>query len=788
MKTWHIHITGLVQGVGFRPFVYLLAKSFQLKGWVNNTSDGVHIEFNADHKTALAFKSAVQEEAPHLSIITSIKMQETGPQAFEQFEIVHSTALEKADLLISPDFALCDNCREEIKHHKDRRYNYAFTTCTYCGPRYSIIQYLPYDRPGTTMAPYEQCPDCKSEYDEPEDRRYYSQTNSCGSCGVMMQLHTSDGSLISAEQSEIIDLTIKAWRAGRIVAIKGIGGYLLTCDASNEKVVLELRTRKQRPSKPFALMCPDRKSLEAIVKCTDEAWEALNGVIAPIVLLPIVETGNTKLATSAIAPQLKKLGVMLPYTPLYELLLKAYGQTIIATSGNVSQSPIIYQDEHRFENLGDVTDLILSNDRAIVTPQDDTVWHFSPFYHQKIILRRSRGMAPTYLTQGLSLPKNSILAMGGMLKSTFSLLHAQRLYISQYLGNVIYYDTQIHYWQTLQHLQKVLGAKPEVVLTDLHEDYPSTEMGHRIAKESEIPLMMVQHHIAHFAAILGEHHLLDTSATILGIVWDGTGLGTDRHIWGGEFFTYKQYQFERVNHFHYFDHLLGDKMAEEPRISALSVCKEIPDGLSLLQEKFSAVEWRVYQKLLDKEQKVKSSSVGRLFDAAAAILGVCDTQTYEGEAAILLEQTALSYFKREGLETPAKILIPRKWSMPYDTQNLFEQLTSAMKLKVPVDQLAAEFHLFLVETIRIAAEKLEVKHIAFSGGVFQNALLTDLVACHLGRDYQLYFHQQLSPNDENISFGQQMWYIINQLSKNAQEKKTLDNQQYQQTEKHYFTN
>jgi hydrogenase maturation protein HypF len=775
LKTWHIHITGLVQGVGFRPFVYLLAHSLQLKGWVNNTSDGVHIEFNADHHQALAFKNSIQEQAPHLSIITSINMQEALPQSFTKFEIVHSTALEKADLLISPDFALCDSCREEIKASQNRRYNYAFTTCTYCGPRYSIIEYLPYDRPGTTMAPYAQCPDCNFEYNNPEDRRYFSQTNSCHSCGVSMRLHTSNGALLSASQSEIVDLAIEAWRAGKIVAIKGIGGYLLTCDARNEAAITELRKRKQRPSKPFALMCPGRESLSDIVRCTDEDWAALSGVVAPIVLLPITEEGYHKLATHAIAPRLKKLGVMLPYTPLYEMLLKAYGKTIIATSGNISQSPIVYQDEQSVESLGTVADLILSNDRVILTPQDDSVLRFSPFYHQKIVLRRSRGMAPTYLTKGLSLPEKSILAMGGMLKSTFSLLHAQRLYISQYLGNVMYYDTQIHYWQTLEHLQQVLGAKPEVILTDQHEEYPSTAMGRKIAKEQKIPMIMVQHHLAHFSAILGEHHLLDTKATILGVIWDGTGLGLDHQIWGGEFFTYSQYQFERFTHFRYFDHLLGDKMAEEPRISALSVCKGMPDGLSLLQEKFTTVEWNVYQKLLGKEQKLKTSSVGRLFDAAAAVLGVCDKQTYEGEAAILLEQLALSYFERTGLDIPANYLHPGAWTTPVDARNIFEQLISAMKQGAAVDQLAAEFHLFLVATIKSIAQKRGVKYIACSGGVFQNALLVDLMIHHLGGSYTLYFHQQLSPNDENIAFGQQMWYHISQL-KAKKEHNALINQ------------
>ena len=758
--TWHIHIEGQVQGVGFRPFVFLLAKKYQLNGTVNNTTDGVHIELNATEDEAHDFYQELLHNAPNLSRITRHTISKTEEKFFDSFQIIHSHNLANANLLLTPDFALCADCRKELKDSNHHKYNYPFISCTNCGPRYSIVTKLPYDRKTTTMDNFKMCANCSKEYENPLDRRYYSQTNSCPDCQITMSLFDSQQKLISNHQTNILDQVVEFWRAGKIVAIKGIGGYLLTCDANNKTSIQTLRKRKHRPSKAFALMFPNIETLDKTINLRKTEKEVLQSSVAPIVLLEINENDKLAISKNEVAPHLNQLGILLPYAPIYELLLQKFKKPIIATSGNSSNAPIVFQDEKAKEELSRIADFILNNDRAIVLPQDDSVVKFSFFKNHKIILRRSRGLAPTYINANLKMPTKSILATGGMLKSTFSLLHQQNIYISQYLGDLANFETQENYKHTNRYFLKLFNANPQIILADKHPEYPSTQYAEEFSKTNHIPLKKIQHHLAHFGAVLGENNLIHTDSPILGVVWDGTGLGNDGQIWGGEFFKYENYDFLRCYYFDYFDFILGDKMPKEPRISAMSACWDVMGAECYLKNKFTKTEWSIYNKLLNKENPLKTSSVGRIFDAVASLLGIMDKQTYEGEAAMQLETMALQYFKKHGLDFGSSYFQEGAHYYRIPTKSLMANIVIDLQKGKAKDFIAAKFHFSLMKMIKIVANNLKIKKIAFSGGVFQNSLLVDLILHHLHTDFELFFHQELSPNDENISFGQLICHQI----------------------------
>ncbi|MEM9547372.1 MAG: carbamoyltransferase HypF [Bacteroidota bacterium] len=757
MQTWHIHIDGQVQGIGFRPHVYNLAERYGFKGWVNNGLNGVHIEFNAEENEAKAFEDEIAQYPPPLSQITSIKRYKVQPTFFDNFQIINSKEEGKPNLLLTPDLATCDDCKKELLDVKNRRYGYAFITCTKCGPRYSIVRKLPYDRERTEMRDFHVCSTCNDEYNDPSDRRYYSQTNSCKDCGVEMSLYHSSGNKLALGQDEIIDQVVDFWKDGKIVAIKGIGGYLLTCDAKQSTAVVELRKRKHRPSKPFAVMLPNSSVLQKSSENL-EAIHLLDNHISPIVL---IDSNQIPPFDDQVAPGLEKVGIMIPYTPLLKLLLSKFDNPIVATSGNVSNSPIVYEDQKALTELTQIADYILTNDRKIVLPQDDSVIQFSPFQKQKIILRRSRGLAPTYINPTLNLLSKSILATGAFMKSTFSLTHSGNTYVSQYLGDLGHFETLQSFVHSCQHLLNVLNAEPELVICDKNPEYSSSQYAERISKEKNIPLEKVQHHEAHFGAILGEHNLIDFSHPVLGIIWDGTGLGNDGQIWGGEFFTYKEYEFLRCAHFEYFNFIVGDKMPKEPRISALSACWNVSGAATILREKFTKTEWQIYNTLLEREAPLHTSSVGRIFDAVASLLGIMDKQTFEGEAAMRLEAAATNYFKNKGLHFSTSYFDEGVDFNKIPTRSLMCEIINDLNDGKSNEFIAAKFHFSLVRLIKLVADNLNMKHLAFSGGVFQNGMLVDLILFHLKRNFTLYFHKELSPNDENISFGQVICHHIN---------------------------
>lgn len=749
-EVFHLHFTGIVQGVGFRPMVYNFAKQLGLKGYVCNAADGLHIEFIAKESDVKIIVDKLLGQAPPLAKVQHWHLKKTSFIAYENFVIKESDEHADANLPLTPDFALCDDCRNEMHDHDNRRFQYPFITCTQCGPRYSIIRQLPYDRINTTMNDFAICKSCEEEYSNYMNKRYFSQTNSCSDCGIQLRLYAGKNLMIDQDQQAIIHTVCEALTQGKIVAVKGIGGYLLLCDATNGEAIKTLRSRKRRPAKPFAIMCSSMAAADEIVYLKDAAKALLLSPVSPVVLAKAKE--NTSLALKEIAPGLHSLGVMIPYAPLFELILSKFKKPVIATSGNISNSPVIFNDEQALEYLPAIADLIVPHNRMIVTPQDDSVVRFTSIKEQPIIIRRSRGWAPSFFGYE-RMNKDTMLATGALMKSSFTIAQLDNIYVSQYLGSTDSYDAQLSYRQTLQHLLHVLKASPQIIITDKHPQYFSNELAKELAVKYKTELIEVQHHKAHFAAVLAENNLLQTGEKVLGVIWDGTGLGDDRQIWGGEFFLYHQNKMHRQQYIDYFPQLLGDKMAREPRLSALALCNNIAGSTGILQSKFTSTEWTLYKTMLNKKDIPGCSSVGRIFDAVACLLGICDKQSYEGEAALLLETKAQEYVDDNGYAF-SYYYSADAGNQSISATVMLKQVLQDISANKPVGQIAARFHFSLVMLVKQLAEKMSCKRIAFSGGVFQNALLVDLMEYHLADRYELFFHKELSPNDENISFGQ----------------------------------
>ncbi|MHA6247577.1 carbamoyltransferase HypF [Pontibacter sp. CAU 1760] len=767
MATYLIHIAGRVQGVGFRPFVYRLAKSLHIKGQVSNEPDGVNIYANADEATIQKFFHRVLGELPEHAEITNSRLEKIKQRQFADFQIVSSNSEKRTHLSLTPDLAICDACRSEIKARNNRRYGYAFTTCTNCGPRYTIVENLPYDRENTTMAPFDMCPFCVQEYNAPGNRRYFSQTNSCPKCPVSLTLYDAQQNLLSADQADVIDKTAALLLNGKIVAVKGLGGYMLMADATNSKVIQLLRKRKHRPAKPLALMYPNLALAEKDFMLSNQERATLKSAVSPIVLCRVRASRYTYIKVALIAPQNARVGVMLPYTPLFELILGKLNKPVIATSANTPNSHIIYQDASAFKSLAGIADYLLVHDREIKVPLDDSVVQFSTRHAQKIILRRSRGLA---LTIDNYRGVDGLLAMGADMKSTFAFTAEGLTHVSQYQGDLSAYDNQLNLAYNLKHLTDLLHFKPNAILTDKHPLYISRMLGESFAKAYKIPVVNIQHHEAHFAAVLAENKLLALDEPVLGVIWDGTGYGTNSEIRGGEFLIYHHGAIKTLNQMQPFPNLAGDKMAKEPRLAALSLSYSLEGTATVLRDKFTKSECELYyQLLIKKHNTIYTTSMGRVFDAVASFLGLCDFNSYEGEAATYLEQKASSYsdiFNLDGYELrlASSDFIP--------LQSVMQQIIRDKLKGISRAKIAAKFHVTLVTIVQKVAEKQGFKKLAFSGGVFQNTLLVDLLQDKLSKTHELYFHKQLPPNDACISFGQLAWMKMNERNKGKAAKLT----------------
>lgn len=749
LKTFEIIITGQVQGVGFRPFVFALAKEFGLVGTVSNNENGVIIFLTGNEKIIQSFYQKLLSQPPPVSYIQKSFLREADFIKFQDFNIVPSAKKGKLNLTLTPDFAICETCKSEMEDPENRRFQYPFTTCVNCGPRWAITKTFPFERAHTSMHFFEMCEVCQGEYTNPGNRRFYSQTNSCKTCGIEMYLSDGKGYKLDVSREKIFQKMADILKQGYILAIKNTSGYLLCCDANNAITIQNLRKKKNRPHKPFAVLYPNLAVLEQQLPINAAQKRAFQSAQRPIVIVP-KKNFKGQLALEEIAPNLNDIGLMLPYSAILQLLATTLNQPIIATSGNLHGSPILSDNFEAEHYLSPIADYFLHHNLQITNPQDDSVIKFSANFNQEVLFRRSRGYAPNYFTDRI--PRGEkILALGSHLKSTIAFLPNDYLYVSQYLGNLDNFEVYQRFVQTSHKFLHLFEQNPDVILTDSHPGYLSSQFGKELSKELGIKNIAIQHHKAHFTSVMGEHQLFDGNEPVLGVIWDGTGYGEDGKIWGGEFFTYRAKKIERIAHFEYFDWLASDKMAKEPRLSLLSLAEVSMRGE--IAQKFEEKEFEIYQALL-KNNQLKTSSVGRLFDAVASLLNICDFNTYEGEAAILLENYALNYnlhHCKSYCEITEDLKIP--------TKSILKDIYSDLKKGVPKENIITNFFYTLCTIIFDLAERQNINKIALSGGVFQNTTLIDMLKELGGKEVQLFFNRNLAPNDENISFGQIMYYL-----------------------------
>ena len=749
LKTYKIGITGQVQGVGFRPYVYSLATEFSLTGTVSNNEKGVIIFASGIEESILTFYNKLIKSPPPVSRIKESTFNQVEDISFDEFKIIPSQKGGQLNLSLTPDFAICNDCQYDIVNQDNRRYNYPFTTCVNCGPRWAITETFPFERNHTSIDEFPMCEECVEEYTNPIDRRFHSQTNTCKTCGIELVLVNNLGEKIETSKRSLFNNIAALLLDGKIIAIKNTTGYLLCCNAENEQVVQSLRDKKNRPNKPFAILYPSLDLLKNELHLDKVHVKALTSTERPITIISL-ENYKGKITLNNVAPGLSQLGVMLPYSGILQLMAKELSFPIVATSGNIHGSPIISENDEAFNKLNHVADYFLQHNLRITHPQDDSVVKFSTKFKEEVFFRRSRGYAPNYFNASIVSDKK-IMALGGHLKSSIAYFPNEFLYISQYLGNLDNFDVYERFTNTVLNFIDLFEQKPNVILADSHPTYQSTLYGKELAKQFSTEIYKIQHHKAHFAAVLGEHDLFDSDGSILGIIWDGTGYGEDGQIWGGEFFKYQSNIIDRTCHFEYFNWLAGDKMSKEPKLSLLSLAHD--DMQSVLSDKFSETEIAIYQSL-KKNNKLKTSSVGRLFDAVASLLDICDINTYEGEAAILLENYIISY---DLADCKLYCSVLENNSIP--TKELLYNLYLDFKNGNSKKNIITNFLFTLAMIIFQIADKHNLKNIALSGGVFQNTTLIDMIKEIGENNYKLYFNRNLAPNDENISYGQIMYYL-----------------------------
>ena len=752
IKRYKVLVTGIVQGVGFRPFVYQLAKSNDLKGWVRNTSSCVEIDVEGSHDAFLSFINSIENNSPPASRIEKMEWRvESDMQGYEAFSIIPSQRHANEYQLVSPDMATCGDCIEDISNPHSRHYRYPFTNCTNCGPRFTIITNIPYDREETTMRSFKMCAECQREYDNPNNRRFHAQPNACPSCGPILELVKVDSTTVNCESP--ISETSMLLKKGEILAIKGLGGFLLSCDATNFDAVNRLRLRKKRPSKPFAVMFPDVISLKRYCLVSIEEEELLLSSESPIVLLLL--RPDTDLANN-VAPNYHWLGAMLPYTPLHHLLMNAVGAPLVMTSGNLSEEPIATDNKEAQKRLGKIADYFLWHNRDIHVRYDDSVAYV--FDGGVNLIRRARGYAPSPVILPY-LPKQQILACGAEMKSTFCLTRDKHAFLSQHIGDVENELTLRHYKKTISEYKKLFRISPTLIATDAHPDYLTTRYGQNLAAEgSGIDSIQVQHHHAHIASCMAENGL---NEPVLGIAMDGTGYGADGTIWGGEILLADYAGFKRLGHLENMPLPGGDTATRFPLKIAASYLLSLfgADRLtdSHIAKYFSPVE--IYFLKFQIENNFNApltSSCGRLFDAVSALLGICYKTDYEAQAAIALEMVAAgsnSY---------------KYYHMDVSGQNgervirlgaLIDAIMSDKQSGVSVYDIALSFHMSLAKTIAETCISLSrengIRSVALSGGVFNNRLLTRHLSDTLERNNLKVYKQKLIPtNDGGIALGQ----------------------------------
>lgn len=750
-----INLNGIVQGVGFRPFVFKLAEELGVTGWVNNSSHGVTI--HAEGNNLGLFYDRLRQEAPPLAKILSALTDEIEPKGYKTFEIVRSKAESGADVLISPDVATCKDCLKDMADPESRYYQFPFTNCTNCGPRYTIIRDVPYDRAMTTMSEFPMCSSCAAEYENPRDRRFHAQPVACRNCGPRLQLIDAYGRALPGIGADQL-------AQGGILAVKGLGGFHLVCDARNSEAVRRLRERKERGLKPFAVMARSIAIARNEVTISAKEEELLESPAAPIVVLERKSDLVIPLPEE-IAPGIHTLGIILPYTPIHYRLFEGPYDFLIMTSANLSGRPLLYSNEEAFEGLQGIADYFLMHNRDIYHPCDDSV--IKVIGDQAVFLRRARGYVPLPILMSNIRIKTSLLGVGGELKTTFCLAVGQKAFVSQYIGDMEGYENLQRFHQELESFQRVVNITPNAIAYDKHPNYQLT----RYALEQPCSKYAVQHHHAHLVSVLGEW---DRTEPTLGVICDGTGLGDDQCIWGFEFLYGNSSGYERKAHLEYLGLPGGDAGARQPLRIAYAYLKTLlePDlweKTKPLWSSLSILERQILDRQLETGVQVfQTSSAGRLFDAVSAILGVCTKVTYEGQAAIELERVGISFLMQQGLKNPEFRLQNSQLLYSYEiraengvlilgVRPLFEQIVRDVLFGVSREEISYRFHQTIAQAIVDIVLQLEAGTgpLVLSGGVFQNKLLTEAVLrnCQI-QGIKVLRSRSLPPGDGGLAFGQ----------------------------------
>jgi hydrogenase maturation protein HypF len=747
-----VRVEGIVQGVGFRPFVYSLATGLGLGGLVGNDVDGVFAEVEGPEAAVREFLRALERDAPALARIERITATVLSPAGLTAFRIVASDPAGARRALVAADTATCADCLRELSDPADRRFRYPFINCTNCGPRFTIVRDVPYDRPLTTMAGFAMCDECAAEYHDPADRRFHAQPVCCPACGPVLTLVDTDGRpLPGRPRSPAVDAAAGLLRQGRIVAVKGLGGYHLAADASCERAVAELRARKHREDKPFALLAADLAAARRLTEVSDTAAGLLTSQARPIVLLPRRPGADIAAAT---APGNRDLGIMLPYTPLHHLLARTVARPIVLTSGNVSDEPIAYRDDDALARLGAIADAFLTHDRAIHIRTDDSVARV--FRGRPALLRRSRGYVPEPVVVRAGFPR-PVLACGAELKNTFCLAKEHHAFISQHVGDLENAATLRSFTEGIDHFRRLFDIDPRVVAYDLHPEYLSTKYALDAGDAEGVDLVGVQHHHAHIASCLADNDF-DPDRPVIGVAFDGTGYGLDGTIWGGEFLVADYARFRRAGHLAPVPMPGGAAAIRQPWRMAAAYLEQTPaDRLDVWrrnQERWAAVVAMARRGV----NSPLTSSAGRLFDAVAALLGVRDTVNYEGQAAIELEQLA---DPAERGAYPAAIDASFGPDSPFraDGGDLVRAVVADLGAGVAREVVAARFHNGVAALIEAGCLLLRdaggLEDVALSGGVFQNVLLLERAVSRLtGRGFRVLTHSRVPCNDGGISLGQ----------------------------------
>jgi hydrogenase maturation protein HypF len=747
-----VRVTGTVQGVGFRPFVYSLAARLGLSGFVGNDAEGVFAEVEGDPAAVGEFLAAVERDAPPLARIDAIVSKSIRPNDSPGFTIAPSKPGAQRTALVSADSAMCAPCLAELADPGDRRYAYPFINCTNCGPRFTIVADVPYDRPNTTMAVFAMCEKCAAEYHAPADRRFHAQPVCCPACGPRLSLRSPDGSL--AETGDPVAAAAAALRAGRVLAVKGLGGYHLAVDARSEEAAAALRARKHREDKPFAVMAAGLAAARQLCEVDQTAAGLLASPRRPIVLMP----RRPGTVAAAVAPGNRQLGIMLPYTPLHHLLLEAFAGPVVLTSGNVSDEPIAYRDEDAFTQLRGIADQFLTHDRAIHIRTDDSVvraWGGVAGSElaergREMLIRRSRGYVPEPVTVRHPFPR-PVLACGAELKNTFCLASGDRAFVSHHIGDLENAATLRSFTEGIEHFARLFGIEPQVVAYDLHPEYLST----KYALDLDLDACGVQHHHAHIASCLADN---GHDGPVIGVAFDGTGYGTDGTLWGGEFLVADLAGFERAGHLAPVPMPGGAAAIRQPWRMAAAYLRAAfpggpPSGLDVVKR--NERNWAAVTSMAGRGVNAPlSSSAGRLFDAVAALLSVRDTINYEGQAAVELEQLA-----DPGETGSYRAAITGQEPFRIEGAGLVRAVTGELTEGTPAPLIAARFHNGVAALIEdgcvLARERHGLDTVALSGGVFQNVIVAERAAARLeARGFRVLTHSRVPCNDGGISLGQ----------------------------------